>query len=79
MSSGEVTLVTEEGKSLIKAPYSFISSPGTKRAFVAHTDMVWTTIHPNPTNIQDVEILEDMIILSVQNQSLLEEDITCLS
>ena len=39
-----------------------ISKAGTKRALYAETDLVWTTIHANPTNTEDLEELEKDII-----------------
>ena len=35
---------------------------GTKRALYAITDLVWTTIHHNPTNTQDLKKLEKIVI-----------------
>ena len=60
---GEVVVVTEEGGvEELKAPCSMISKPGTKRALYAKTELVWTTVHLNPTNTQDLEELEEEII-----------------
>lgn len=59
---GEVMVVTEEGESYLQAPCSMISKAGTKRALYAITDLVWTTIHHNPTNTQDLEELEKIVI-----------------
>lgn len=60
--SGEIILVTEDGQRRLKGPCSIISSPGAKRAAYAVTEVVWTTVHPNPTNTQDLGKLEDIII-----------------
>lgn len=59
---GEVLVVTEEGQEYLEAPCSMISKGGTKRALYAITKLVWTTIHHNPTNTQDIKELEDIII-----------------
>ena len=56
MSAGDVTIVNETGRQRVKAPYSFVSEPGTKRAFYMHAFTVWTTIHP--TTETDLEKLE---------------------
>ncbi len=45
ISMGECTVITEFGLSRIKAPKTFVSQPGTKRALYAHTDTIWTTVH----------------------------------
>jgi len=39
-----------------------MSPPGTKRALEAVTDLVWITVHHNPTNTQDLEELEKIVI-----------------
>tara|TARA_R110002167_G_scaffold302213_3_gene506555 strand:- start:1 stop:471 length:471 start_codon:yes stop_codon:yes gene_type:complete len=60
---GEVVVITEEGgKEELKAPCSMISKPGTKRILYAKTELVWTTVHLNPTNTQDLKELEEEII-----------------
>ena len=59
---GEVTVITEEGIEELKAPMSMISKAGTKRALYAKTDLVWTTVHLNPTNTEDLDELEEEII-----------------
>ena len=57
--SGTVHVFTED-KLLEKivAPCSMISPPGTKRTLYAETDLVWITMHHNPTNTRDIDELE---------------------
>jgi hypothetical protein len=60
---GEVLVFTEgNGYEHIKAPCSMISDAGTKRALYSITELVWTTVHCNPTNTQDLEELEKIVI-----------------
>ena len=55
---GEVVVITEGGGvEELKAPCSMISKPGTKRALYAKTELVWTTVHLNPTNTEDLDEL----------------------
>jgi hypothetical protein len=61
---GDVVVVTEDGVEELSAPMSMISKAGTKRALYAKTDLVWTTIHLNPTDTQNIEELEEDIIAS---------------
>lgn len=70
MSQGEATVVMEEGRKRVRAPFTFVSAPGTKRAFYAHEDTVWTTIHP--TDETDLEKLEEDIIAK-DFEDLIEE------
>ena len=61
--SGEVEVFTEfEGLQRLKAPLSMISKAGTKRAVRAITDVVWVTVHSNPSDTQDLKQLESEII-----------------
>ena len=62
LMSGTVDVVTEAGREQLTAPLSIISPPGTKRALYAVTDLVWITVHSNPTNTQDLEKLEKEVI-----------------
>jgi hypothetical protein len=45
LSKGDITVLTDGGMKRLKAPCTFVASPGTKRAGYAHEDSVWTTIH----------------------------------
>lgn len=61
MSKGELTVLTEGGPVRVKAPFTIVSPPGTKRAAYAHEDTVWTTIHP--TELTDVDEIEKAFIV----------------
>lgn len=56
ISQGEISVLTDEGMKRIKAPYTFIAPPGTKRVGYAHEDTVWTTFHA--TDETDLDKLE---------------------
>ena len=66
---GTVRVLTEDGgvETLI-APVSMISAKGTKRALYTLTEVVWTTIHLNPTNTQDIDELEEEIVVDTYEQ-----------
>ena len=60
---GKVMVITEQkGEEMIEGPCFMMSEGGTKRALYAVTDLVWTTIHHNPTNTQDLNKIEDIVI-----------------
>ena len=60
---GEVLVFTEsKGYEHLKAPCSMISDGGTKRALYSITELVWTTVHLNPTNTRDLDELEKIVI-----------------
>lgn len=63
ISSGEISVLSENGRVVrIKAPYSFVSAPGAKRAGYAHEDTIWITISANKENTRDLEQLERNLI-----------------
>lgn len=56
ISKGVIDVVTEFGTARYKAPYTFISEPGTKRCVHAVTDTLWTTIHAvESTDLEEIE------------------------
>lgn len=60
ISLGEVYEATEGSKRHIKAPYTMVSAPNTKRLVYAVTDVVWTTVHK--TIETDLEKLDNELI-----------------
>jgi|GEM_PF-1416464 hypothetical protein len=63
LMSGEILVVTEDkGKQHLKGPLIIISPAGTKRIGFAITDVTWVTVHLNPTNTEDLEKLEKIVI-----------------
>lgn len=82
ISKGKVTVATSEGLHEYEAPLTFISEAGAKRALIVHEDTVWTTVHPNPTDTQDLTLIEaDVIVPESEVEafilSLNQEKITC--
>jgi hypothetical protein len=61
ITKGKVTVLTKAGLETLEGPCSMISSAGTKRALYTHEDTVWTTVHANPTNERDTDILVDSL------------------
>ena len=51
--SGQCLIATTEGILHIRAPYTFVSEPGSQKCGLCITDVVWQTIHA--TNSTDVE------------------------
>lgn len=66
LSKGEMTLVTDDGIKRVEAPFTVVSPPGTKRAAIAHTDCVWTTIHG--TDLKDLAEIEKMFIAKSEEE-----------
>lgn len=59
--SGSLTVATENGIELLKAPVVLKSMPGTKRIGYFHEDSSWITVHP--TDETDLEVIEQQVIV----------------
>lgn len=56
LSAGEISVLTDDGVKRVKAPFTVVSPPGTKRIAFAHTECVWTTIHgTDETDLDKIE------------------------
>ena len=60
ISCGKVSVTTENGTETIEGPFTFINEPGEKRAVYAHTDTIWSTVHP--TDETDLAKIEEQVI-----------------
>lgn len=62
---GKVSVFSEnEGEQLLEAPYTGITTPGTRRVLYIHADTTWVTCHP--TNIQPENDSEEAIAKAVE-------------
>lgn len=46
LSKGILKVTTDEREYALKAPYTFVSGAGTKKAIFAITDSIWINVHP---------------------------------
>ena len=70
VSFGKVSVWNNDGEEvIIEAPHLGITKPGTRRVLFCHTDVVWTTFHPNPDN-ENLEQIEERIIEKHTNSLL---------
>lgn len=77
VSAGEISVWTEgEPVRRIRAPFTFVAEPGTRRVGFAHEDTVWTTIHSTPET--DLAALEAALIEPHVNPFLPPEARSCL-
>lgn len=69
ISQGSATVFTEDGVTLIQAPYSFVSPAGSKRVLLVHEEITWATVHRTKfTKIEDIEkdiIMDETLLLGV--------------
>jgi quercetin dioxygenase-like cupin family protein len=60
--AGEITVATEEVSEVYVGPCYVVSTPGTKRVIYANEDSVFVNVHKNPTNCEDIDMLEKEIV-----------------
>ncbi len=68
LSSGEIDVLTHEGMKRVKAPFTIVSPPGTKRIAFAHTECTWTTILA--TEETDPDLIEAKFTVATEQEFL---------
>ena len=68
LSGGEISVFTQDGMQRVKAPFTVVSSPGTKRIAYAHTDCTWTTILA--TDETDPDKIEALFTVATEQEFL---------
>ena len=74
LSKGDVSVMTDEGVTRIKAPATWISKAGTKRLIYVHEETIWSTIHHSEnTLVEDLEkeIVHESDLSWINKQNLL--------
>lgn len=74
LSKGDVSVMTDEGVTRIKAPATWISKAGTKRLIYVHEETIWSTIHHSEnTLVEDLEkeIVHESDLSWIDKQNLL--------
>ena len=60
--SGHITVLTEDSLIEYTAPSTVLSTPGVKRIIYGNEESIFTNIHKNPTNTEDLKKLEKEIV-----------------
>jgi hypothetical protein len=68
LSGGEISVLTDEGMKRVKAPFTVVSPPGTKRIAYAHTECTWTTILA--TEETDPDAIEALFTVATEQEFL---------
>lgn len=55
---GKAEVITEFDRTIVEAGHVSISQPGAKRVVLAIEETVFVTVHHNPDDVQDLEIIE---------------------
>lgn len=73
ISQGCVSVWSDnEGEVIYEAPYTGITTPGTRRIVYAHEDTIWTTIHP--TDLKDPDEIVRSVTKPHNNPLLIEHN-----
>ena len=68
---GDIIVATSEGNvEMLQAPLMIVSEPGTQRVGYAVTECVWSCIHKNEDNIEDLDKLEQINGVSSKQEYL---------
>ena len=74
VSQGLVSVWVDNGKEIIiKAPFSGITNPGTRRVLYVWEDTIWTTFHVDAEDCRNVDMIEERIIEKHDNKLITEE------
>ena len=60
--SGCITVLTEDSLGEYVAPCTVLSTPGVKRVIYGNEQSIFTNVHKNPTNTEDIKELEKQIV-----------------
>ncbi len=68
LSSGTISVLTQDGMQTVSAPFTIVSPPGTKRIAYAHTECTWTTILA--TEEKDPDAIEAIFTVATEQEFL---------
>ena len=60
--SGHITVLTENSLEEYKAPCTVLSTPGIKRIIYGNEESIFTNVHKNPSNTENIKALEKQIV-----------------
>ena len=71
LMKGSIIVLTEtNGVELLQAPLMIDSEEGTQRIGYAVTDTIWTTIHENKDNSEDLDVIEQRTVVKTKTKYL---------
>ena len=71
LMKGSILVLTEtNGVELLQAPLMIVSEEGTQRIGYAITDTLWTTVHENKYNSEDLDAIEERTVVKTKTKYL---------
>ena len=58
---GECLVYGDDGTKRVEAPAVWVTEPGTQRVVYCETETEWLTVHANPDDVTDLDILEPIL------------------
>lgn len=68
VTKGRIRVATSHGDRELVAGDVFLSQPGEQRAGWALEDTIWITVHPNPDDGQDMDVIVPRLVHATQAQ-----------
>ena len=60
---GKIAVMSTKGQQILEAPRFFVTPAGTQRVMFIIEDTEFTTVHPNPDEERDTDILLDRLVV----------------
>ena len=71
LMKGSIIVLTEtNGVEVLQAPLMIVWDEGTQRIGYAVTDTIWTTIHENKDNSEDLDVIEQRTVVKTKTKYL---------
>ena len=70
LAEGKSTIVSQDGKLEVEAPFVFVSTPFAKRSVYSTTDCTWITVHKNTENETDIDVVENQHVIRDEKELL---------
>lgn len=65
---GKIVVASDAGCKVLEAPQFFVTEPGTQRVLLVLEDTVFTTVHLNPGNEKDPDVLKAKLTVRTYDQ-----------
>lgn len=65
---GKIVVTSDDGCKVLEAPQFFVTEPGTQRVLLTLEPTVFTTVHVNPDNEKDPDVLKAKLTVRTYDQ-----------
>lgn len=68
LTKGKIVVTSDDGCKILEAPQFFVTEPGTQRVLLTLEPTVFTTVHLNPDNEKDPDVLKARLTVRTYDQ-----------